>query len=455
MRDLRPGERVSAWRRRSTMLVIVALALSALALVALPGTSGAAATSTTCPAPLEIGVSYLASAAAAIESTGQGEVAAAVSPDANTERSIKDYFTQFNADGGLNGCDVTPVIHPFQATTGTFAESSQSECVDFTQDHKVRAAILAGYETKVATDCLVKAKVPVVGAGNVSVSPQMAKDAGGLLVDPNGISVSRWGAMLPVLQANGSLTKSSKVGILVADSGTGSGAYLADKVWKPGLKKLGIPVVSEFTFTAPLSVAGAGASTAQLSSAILQFKNAGVNTVLATQDGGLLSFWFIPQAKAQNYSPKYVYFTSNGPAVAATIAPDQLSTATLVSWTSNDVSAAEAGEKLPANEAATKCSTFFAKYATAGATQLRSGNSPVCDGMAVLAAAWKGASDYTGATFTKGLLKNGKTVQTAAGFEPSSFAKGKPDGGVGIKLGHFDVATKAWLYDDKKVVAIP
>ena len=83
--------------------------------------------------------------------------------------------------------------------------------------------------------------------------------------------------------------------------------------WKPALAKLGITNPTVFTYFQCHSVSDCATTTNDFSSAVLKFRQAGVDHVLFTPDGGDAVFFFFQVAHSQKYYPRYGMTTASGP----------------------------------------------------------------------------------------------------------------------------------------------
>ncbi len=442
----------SVLHRRSRLVVLAAVvATSALWLV--PGTSASAAAADKCPVSggsVKVGVAYFGAVAAAYSDIGGDASAAGANPDQTVIDGYKAGIQGLNDSGGIAGCTVEPVVFNFSSTSPDYNQMSQQECAAFSQDNKVIAVYTPAFETKVAVDCLAKAKVPYFGSGtNYQPTCADAKAHKGIVYSPAGVYTCRFSSFVKMWDDAGLFPKDAKVGIMVSDDGSGQGPTLADKVYTPQLKKLGIPVET-FKYTGAISSASFGAVNATVAQAVLKFKNDGVNVVLFTPVGGQGVASFMPQAATQGYYPNYGVTSADSLVVAAALGATAIKKGIAVSYTSLDLSLTEQ-QKLPTNTAVEKCAAW-----SAPSTIALTGSSPYCDFLNFLQQTYAGAKKLDASTlYTATKALGTKFVSSVAYNGATSFPKGRTDGGTKAMMLEFDPSTKSWNPINGKVLTIP
>ena len=311
---------------RRSRLVVLAVVVATSALWLVPGPTVSAASADTCPVSggsVKVGVAYFGAVAGAYSDIGGDTTAAGANPDQSVIDGYKAGIKALNDSGGIAGCTVEPVVFNFSAQSPDYNQMSQQECAAFSQDNKVIAVYTPAYETKVAVDCLAKAKVPYFGSGtNYQPTCADAKAHKGIVYSPAGVYTCRFSSFIKMWDDAGLFPKDAKVGIMVSDDGSGQGPTLADKVYTPQLKKLGIPVET-FKYTGAISSASFGAVNATVAQAVLKFKNDGVNVVLFTPVGGQGVSTFMPQAATQGYYPNYGVTSADSLVVASGLGADR------------------------------------------------------------------------------------------------------------------------------------
>ncbi|HEX5587858.1 MAG TPA: hypothetical protein VFZ17_11165 [Acidimicrobiia bacterium] len=440
-------------------MLLFTVALLALAMV--PVGAGAAtsvkaaksAASGTCPDPsgtIKLGVSYFGGVANNVTDLGGEEEAAALPADQATIDGYKAGAKAISAAGGIAGCQVEVVPFNFSAAAKDFNQMSQQECAAFTQDNKVFAVYAVAYETKVALDCFAKAKTPFVTAGG-NYPPTCAdyKKYAGYVYSPSGVATCRFSSFIKTWDKAGLFPKDAKVGILAMDDGSGQGKALADDIWIPELKKMKIPAQS-FSYTGSINEATFADVNAALGNAILQFKAAGVNTVLMTPAGAQAVVAFMPQAKAQGFFPNYGLTTADSISLAGSIGGDAIKKGVAISWTIQDLPLTEQ-QALPANPAIEAC----AEWSTASTTTL-TGSSGYCDFLNFLQTSMKSATKVDAATLKKGVDALGTSFVSSVTYGGATkFSKSQYSGASKALILDFDPTSKTWAPKSDTPVAIP
>ncbi len=114
-------------------------------------------------------------------------------------------------------------------------------------------------------------------------------------------------------------------------------SVLVNNYWKPALAQIGIKNPTVFTYFQCHSVSDCATTTSDFSSAVLKFRQAGVDHVLFTPDGGDAVFFFFQVAHSQKYYPRDGMTTASGPSLFNTEPKDEQGNAVAVSWSSADV----------------------------------------------------------------------------------------------------------------------
>jgi hypothetical protein len=435
----------------------VTAVVAAGALLAVPANAAVrsvkTAAATTCADPsgtVEIGVVLFGGVATNVSGVG-GDTS--LSP---SDQAIVDNYANgaaaLTAAGGLAGCKVKAVVHNFSAASGDFNQESQKECTAFTQDNKVIAVFTNAYETQVAIECLGKAKVPVFAfAGSYPPTCADYKTFAGYIYSPNGVASCRFASFPGIWQKAGLFPKNAKVGILAIDDGSGQGAYIANKVFAPALKKLGY-TSETYSYPTAVSAQTATQTSAVLGSAILKFKTDGVNVVIMTPSAAQGPAFFLPQAATQNFFPSYGFATSDALTAVTTIGAAGVKKGIAISWNIDDLPLT-AQQALPVNPAITSC----AKWSTPSQMAL-TGSSNYCDFLNILAAAFKGATKTDAATLKKGIEALGTTFDSSTTYGGATkFAKGHYDGVSVVQVLQFNPTTKSFEFikANQKVTPLP
>jgi hypothetical protein len=250
----------------------------------------------------------------------------------------------------------------------------------------------------------------------------------GYLYQPDAININRWGPYIQQLASAGFLNSGSKVGILEANDGSGNGADLVNNVWVPALKAMGItPVV--FTYSQIEGYSDVTSTTDQFNSAVLQFKEAGVNRVIPTPDGGDTTVFFTQLAASQAFDPEYAQNGLSGVQEWSTVPASQQPGAVAISYDVSDTATTTGPQ--PSNTAArANCAAVLAgKTGSAGVYSYY----PFCDDFTFLQAALAGAPSVTPSSLLAGANKLGCTLSLADLYTNACFGSGIYDGGNAVQ----------------------
>jgi ABC-type branched-subunit amino acid transport system substrate-binding protein len=323
-------------------------------------------------------------------------------------------------------------------TSNDYAGQAQQACAKLTQDEKVFAVIGTTIPDGLATNCLVKAKTPVLLQGGQPLV-DYAK-APSLLYNINGVGLGRMDALIPVWQGKGLLKKGTKVGIVWVDDPGGVQRTLVNKIWKPQLQKLGL-TVTDFSLPFVNGNDQISTSISQMSSAVLQFKNASITEVIATD--AIPAFLFPIQANSQDYKPSILVSDAGGTAAALTGVIPQATMEEIrsIGWSRADWDPTTV--KNPAvktNAAVDHCTSI---YQGVNLPAQQNGVPPygICDAVSFFQQALKGKSP-TVKNLQAGVDALGTSFVAASALGPTRFAKGQHDGVMTVQNFTIDAATK-------------
>jgi len=426
------------------------------------GTTGAAgelpttgtATRRLCTKTLKIGVSYSSDFGAAVAAAGAGSSA----EGANYADTLKKFYSigihDLNRRGGLGGCKAELALHDFKVTAADgFDGQSQQECADFAEDQKVFAVYPAWFETEVLITCLQKHRIPVFPGPGMFYFPDKAAFAQyrGALYGPTHVAVDRLGPVMDMFHANGYF-KGAKVGFLLDEDNKGINRRLVEKLWKPRLAQLKVPVVATFASARPPGTSGSGDQAAAMSSAVVQFQRAGVTHVITTPDNGGSVQVFAPVADSQGYHPRLGLVSTSGAEILAltngSVPAASKVGAMAVSWTLYDFAGRAGGgwERNPSNTARDACLKLYAKEAAANNFAMPS-LFPWCDTLNLLYEGLKGAAGVpTAASLLQGVENLGKAFVNVTGYGPSRLGPGRYDGGERVRVMSWNSRSTNWDY---------
>ena len=399
---------------------------------------------TACRQLVKIGVSYSSDEAQALAVVGNPTEAQQDANYAAQQQAQSAAIASYvNAHGGLAGCRVELVYHDFKSLgSDGFSGESETECVDFAQDQHVFAVIPTTLENKTLITCLAQNHVVDLYGGNVyDPTPADFAQYRGYLYQPDLMTPYRFGSFVAQLGSAGYFGTKAKVGILLADDGSGTNEYLVDKLWKPALAAMGItPVV--FTYSAIESYHDVASVSQAFGSAVLQFKSAGVDHVMMTPDGGNATVFFTQVAESQNFHPRYA-LNSYDAAVAWNTEPSgQLSGAMDVSFNVVDLANNPPTDRQidtnPPSATRTVCKSL---------TKANPALYSMCDNFLFLQQALAGASDVTPASLLAGADRLGASFPLAAGYGTARL--GGPDhydGGPATRVLAWSDSSQEWQY---------
>jgi ABC-type branched-subunit amino acid transport system substrate-binding protein len=356
-----------------------------------------------------------------------------------------------NDSGGLDGCKVEMVYYNFPATASDgWSAESQTECTQFAQDDHVFAVINTSFENKTLIDCLAQNHVVDFYDGPAPAyqpTPQDFSQLRGYLYQPDYINSYRFGSFIDQLQQAGYFGSGAKVGILLADDGSGNNQYVVNTLWKPALAALGLtPVI--FTYSEAENYSREGDLAEQFSSAVLEFKGANVDHVILTPDGGESVITFTAEAESQGYTPRYAMTSDSNPVAWPDVQSAERPNAMAVSYsvfdlaTSSQVQSQIATDPASANR--NECNAIYSGH---------TGSEPVssiywmCDVFFFLRSALSGASTVNSQNLLSGADRLGKSFPLADGIGTGSF--GPPDhydGATMTRVMEWNQSASSWQY---------
>jgi len=329
--------------------------------------------------------------------------------------------TWINSHGGIAGHKVQLVLHGVDPSRGTFDQAAQEACTDLTQDHKVIAAVygasIVGNYT--LPTCLQHAGAPTVWEYRVLLSNPSFASFGGFVYQPAMLSADRLGAMVDVAAAHGWFDKTAKIGLLRWDDPNAK--YLMDTIVKPRLAKLGVPVVAEFVSGTLSGETDAGRQSADMASAVLQFRNAGVTHVLFSPSSAVMPWVFSAAAESQHYRPKYLITSMDSPEFQVSNMPQaQLVNTVALGWTpQQDVPATASW---PTNPQTQLCTKEINKADSSPETYLN-----YCDGLLFLKTYYDAAGQLTPSALNAAVASMDPSFRSAWTLT-TSYAGGRHDG---------------------------
>ncbi len=420
------------------------------------GTTGGAAPAIAagagCKTPVKIGVTYSTDEGQVLTQLGNSALGKEVSSPTlvQTTKALYTHIANYiNATGGLDGCPIQFAYYNFQfGDPAGESDNSQHECTTFAEDDHVFAELNQSNENSTLISCLSQKKTVILYGGGLQSRPTPAdyKNYAPYLYSLAYVNTYRLGPTVDMLNSAhffGANPATAKVGILLANDGTDTNQYLVNKLWKPALSKLGITNPTVFSYNQCHTVSECATTTNDFSSAVLQFRNAGVDKVLFTPDGGDAVFFFFQVAHSQKYYPQYGMTTASGPSLFNTEPKDEQGSAMAVSWYAGDLypNLPAVLTASPPNATKTSCAAMLKKY-YAAYYQLYYG---VCDEVFFLQDALKGAKNISADTLKQGADKLGTTFPMASGYGNATFGENcQYDGATTARVIQWSTKNQVW-----------
>jgi ABC-type branched-subunit amino acid transport system substrate-binding protein len=243
----------------------------------------------------------------------------------------------FNAHGGVDGRQLSPVYYTYDPTGGTADQIGQAACAAFTQDSSVFAGLDLVNGSNTLNACMQRhGRVMLQYGVYFGVEATWRKYSNEVAAD--GLPLDDAAALLADhLVSAGFLSKATRLGAVVRSSYDLTQAY--QRGFLPALAKFGLNVAqTEFVRDAQTESDISG-YTADISSAVLKFRTSGINRVVFFDPGSYAATVFSQNAQQQQYHPLYGFSTLNtieGLEGSSSAAPQQQMIGSLgVSWEMN------------------------------------------------------------------------------------------------------------------------
>lgn len=345
--------------------------------------------------PIKVGVTYVKDPAAGLQAIGVQGVTFG-----DQRAYIKVIVKDINAQGGLAGRPVVPVLFQYNADPGSqpIPEQDASACALFTQDNHIEVAIpnLSGIDL---VTCLERHNVPMIEDGSAALFSSATMARNPLLYLLGGINLDRlsteevralvrqnyfakWDAI------NGKPGVAPvKVGVVTYD--TPDFAEAAQGPMKSGLIAAGYqPEIVAVAYHA--SYNDLSQAETQIAGDVLKFKAAGITHVIIMDDNGISTLFFLNDAEQQKYRPRYGITSGNNMNLMASGAAstNQLHGSTGIGWwQTGDTNLGKHGQKYssPGRKA---CNHMMAKAGETGSGYAEKSALWYCAPFAVLQLRW-------------------------------------------------------------------
>jgi ABC-type branched-subunit amino acid transport system substrate-binding protein len=247
-------------------------------------------------APVQVGIGVDGNDAAFAAAFG------ATQSQPDEKRVAEAIVTDINHPGGLAGHRLAPVYAVFDNTSNDWVGQDQAICAAFTQDNHVAAAVRTDDIFGPLDACLAKAGVPLVLWESVFRPTTWWSAAPGLRYTPDEASGPRvYAALAARMVATGRWTKAARIGLVRYDRN--DQADLERDAVRPALKAHGLDLTASEQVHTPASFSDLGSTSSQLASAILRFRQKGIDNVVFM--GGDIAYLFSNAAESQQYRPRY------------------------------------------------------------------------------------------------------------------------------------------------------
>jgi hypothetical protein len=344
-----------------------------------------------------------------------------------------------NAHGGMAGRKVVPVFHAFDRGDVDFSAAEERACSDFTEDHKVFAALLYNDHYESYPVCLAKRNTVVIQLPFSSARDQRFFDRwANYYYTPGQLNLHHVARpLVEGLASLGYFEKGAKLGLVRGDEP--AHARATNEALKPALAAYGQKIDQEAVLT-PL--VDASDFSAQMSNAILRFRNANVTHVIVF---GHSAFFWMAQAESQHFRPRYGISSLDWPAfLADTVPHEQLRRAVGIGWMpTNDVPDQLAPKSNPTSRL---CLDVLRKAGqTFSDPTSKTGALGYCDDLLFLKTASDRADELTPAGFRRSVEALGATYESPLVFA-TRFGSRRHDGPSAVRSLLFDDGCGCFVY---------
>lgn len=414
-------------------------------------TSGATGQSNAGASTVEIGLprpSNLSALAAAL-----GGALGAGGATAPTDQQVDAFYQAMvnyvNSHGGLLGKKIKPVYFSINPVSLAGNAAPQEMCTDFTQDNHAFAVMDLANVSQTFISCLEKAGTIAFDPAGSSQLDDTSFAQNALYATAGALSLTRVASVeVNGLFKQGFFGSGAKIGLVGYNSPAFTQAV--SQALKPALAAHGLHLTDQ-QLVAPVAGLSDVAPTQQaISSAVLRFKNEGINEVLFFDaEGGTVNPW-TQAAMAQNYFPRLGLTTDEMPSeqsfLGNTRNPDQVkefSTALGVGWSPVTDEA-----NPPVNATGQLCDGIM-QAAGASAAQAKLFWS-TCDQLLVFAAGVNAGGQLTSTDALSGLAK-AKNLQSAELTGPPDYAGSRRDGVGSVRYLSFTAKCQCFQYSSNAV----
>jgi hypothetical protein len=219
----------------------------------------------------------------------------------------KRMIESINKRGGIGGRQVKGVYYATDGAANDYAGEAQKACEYMTQDHDVDVVITTSYFREDFNACLTKAGIAQIDTDQFANGPALQRSLPGLFT-PNGLNVeANYRTLIDKMHDTQWLTSKSSVGVIIEGCPQNTATY--ESVVKPRVERLGARI-DAVTFDCISGAGDISKGQAAVSSAVLRFKSAGVDRVIAMSAAeATILTGFQQRANNQDYRPGYMITT--------------------------------------------------------------------------------------------------------------------------------------------------
>jgi hypothetical protein len=364
------------------------------------------------------------------------------SPDSgDIDGQIRTLVDHVNANGGVAGRNVVPVIKVFDALRDTPATEEQL-CREFTEDDQVFAVVLLGQFQENARPCYAAKQTLMIDQSLFPVETEDYESLAPYLWQPGLPEYGKLFRGLAVaLVETEFLTTDTTLGIVGID--TEQNRRVFDRDLLPVLNELG-KQAEVVTWVDPTSSATLQAGQQE---AVLSFKEAGVDRVVVVGGSRLLAF-LLTIAIPENYFPRYAVTTFDNPDYNVRETPEAMIGSVGISVLPGfDI----ADGQLPFPNPESDEQRCLDVLATGGHTFESRANARqatlYCDGLFLLQEATAGVTgSLTAEVVGAGVVALGDDWVGAANYA-AGFSAGSYDGATGYRVMRFDETCLCFVLD--------
>ncbi|GEM_PF-2763897 len=349
-----------------------------------------------------------------------------------------------NANGGLAGKKLVPVLHVTDVTGGADPQTISNEiCATFTEDNQVYAVLSNSTPSDQLLACLNKAQIPLIvsSGGTFSFADKTAYDANPLFFNGSGINLdSAAKALVQGLNTAGWFTTDAVLGVIRLTSPAFDAA--AKNSLDPALAAIGVKPAVYTTIAEIATNDDIARFSTEAQAAVLKMKEAGVTHLMFFESGGGAPFFFLAAAKGQGFAPTLGFSTLSG---GESLVQNIKGGGTSVSW--SPVGDVPTASELPESPEAKKCLDLIdstrAAFTSPNAT---SETLRFCDATWLLQAGVKAAGGPVAPTdLQKAIEGLGSSYQSPAALS-TTFGPSKHDGVSEYYITDYDPACSCNVY---------